>query len=188
MEFIINEPNAKVTVARNYLDSNLTKKLFDIANVQETQSIDAPRRISFACGNKEFVDMKYSICIVKPWIDELLELKNDMNKQFNADFNMCLLQYYPDGSYGIDFHSDGKSVIEPVCIISLGVSREFIFKHNSGLIAKTTLNDGDLLVMSGSQLHLDWVHGIEPDTAISGMRISISMRTLTMQNVKSQTY
>ena len=49
-----------------------------------------------------------------------------------ANFNTCLLNYYPSGADGMGYHADDEKELghQPVIAsLSLGATRKFVFKH-----------------------------------------------------------
>lgn len=43
-----------------------------------------------------------------PWTEELLILKNKVEKETGETYNSCLLNLYHDGNEGMAWHSDGE--------------------------------------------------------------------------------
>lgn len=98
--------------------------------------------------------------------------------------NNCLLNYYPDGSSSMGFHSDAKEqMVEGtgVAIVSLGCARAIVYRHKQERTLEFTylLGNGSLLYMSDA-VQLDWLHAI-PKALDAGPRISLSFRLLDSQ-------
>lgn len=108
---------------------------------------------------------KYSGSIKQPlpWIQELTELKQRVEKLSGTSFNACLLNLYHHGGEGMTWHADDEPELgsHPVIVsISLGAERRFSFKHRtSGERVDLLLEHGSALIMSGeTQQH--WVHAL----------------------------
>ncbi len=79
-------------------------------------------------------------------ISELKESKND--------YNMCLVNWYPDGAHYIGPHSDDEKQLvvgSSIASLSWGATRKFKLKakYTSGLDLDIVLEDGDLVIMGG---------------------------------------
>ncbi|MCT4698922.1 alpha-ketoglutarate-dependent dioxygenase AlkB family protein [Tenacibaculum haliotis] len=113
--------------------------------------------------------------------NELLELKELVEKQTNETYNSCLLNLYHDGSEGMAWHSDGERDLKEqgaIASLSLGAERKFGFKHKE---TKETvykvLEHGSLLVMKDeTQKH--WLHRLPPTKKIHRPRINLTFRTI----------
>ena len=95
--------------------------------------------------------------------------------------NNCLLNYYPDGTSSMGFHSDetdGLTEGTGVAIISLGSVRTIAYrnKRDAALRVDYPLPNGSLLYMSG-QVQQEWVHAI-PKEPQAGERISQTFRAI----------
>ena len=72
-----------------------------------------------------------------PWSESMFHVKQYVEKQLAnigivADFNSCLLNYYPSGSDSMGYHADDERELgyQPViAALSLGATRKFVFKH-----------------------------------------------------------
>lgn len=69
-----------------------------------------------------------------------------------ARFNSCLGNLYRDGRDSVALHADDEPELGPeptIASLSLGASRKFQLRHATAAPIDLTLDDGDLLVMSG---------------------------------------
>lgn len=105
-----------------------------------------------------------------------------MRSIFDIDplyFNSCLLNKYPNGAYGIGYHSDNEEVLEPgssVAIVSLGENRTFKIKNKETReVIEFDLEHGSVLVM-GFNFQTYWSHCIPQDHSITKPRISLTFR------------
>lgn len=116
-----------------------------------------------------------------PWTDELLKLKELVEKKSGETYNSCLLNLYHNGSEGMAWHSDGEKDLKKhgaIASLSLGAERKFAFKHKqSKKVIAMQLKPGSLVVMKGStQDH--WQHRLPPTTKVFEPRINLTFRTI----------
>ncbi len=88
---------------------------------------------------------------IKPFTNDLLEVKSLLEETLKYKFNICLVNYYATGNKYIGFHSDNEELgdIECIASLSLGVEREFQFrtKLDKQICEKINLEHNSLLVM-----------------------------------------
>ncbi|MBO0322302.1 alpha-ketoglutarate-dependent dioxygenase AlkB [Muricauda sp. CAU 1633] len=116
-----------------------------------------------------------------PWTEELLELKQLVEKQSGETYNSCLLNLYHSGEEGMAWHSDAEKDLKKdgaIGSLSFGAERRFSFKHKKTKEKITLLLEhGSLLVMKGStQTH--WLHRLPPTKVIHKPRINLTFRTI----------
>lgn len=116
-----------------------------------------------------------------PWIDELLELKNIIEKHSKEAFNSCLLNLYHNGSEGMAWHSDGEEELKPhsaIGSLSFGAERKFAFKHKKNK-EKTSLilQHGGFLVMK-DKTQENWLHSLPTTKKTNLARINLTFRTI----------
>lgn len=116
-----------------------------------------------------------------PWIDELIELKEIVEKRTNESFNSCLLNLYHNGMEGMAWHSDNEKELEEngaIGSLSFGAERKFSFKHKKTKeTVSLNLHHGSLLVMrSTTQTH--WLHRLPPTKKVSRPRVNLTFRTI----------
>jgi alkylated DNA repair dioxygenase AlkB len=95
--------------------------------------------------------------------------------------NNCLLNFYPDGSSSMGFHSDSTEELAPatgVAIISLGSLRHIAFRNKAerNLEFRYPLLAGSLLYLS-DEIQQTWLHAI-PKEPEAGERISLTFRKI----------
>lgn len=113
--------------------------------------------------------------------EELLALKELIEKETKETYNSCLLNLYHDGSEGMAWHSDGEKDLKKngaIASLTLGAERKFGFKHKE---TKETvykvLEHGSLLVMKDeTQTH--WLHRLPPTKKVHRPRINLTFRTI----------
>jgi alkylated DNA repair dioxygenase AlkB len=128
------------------------------------------------------------------WDNQVLLIKNKLEKETGFTFNSCLLNLYHNGTEGMGWHSDDQNHLDPdsttVAIISLGAERFFKLRETpiklplqgavrrTGVpIRKTLLEKGSLLLMLG-ETQKYWQHEIPKMAAILEPRISLTFRTM----------
>jgi alkylated DNA repair dioxygenase AlkB len=117
----------------------------------------------------------------KPWLPELLALKERVVAQTGIQFNSVLVNYYRNGYDGVAWHSDDEPELgrnPVVASISLGVEREFQLRHRYQkdlAVTKLQLAHGSLLVMGGELQHY-WHHQLPKSRRQLGERINLTYR------------
>lgn len=113
---------------------------------------------------------------VKQYIEQLLS-----NVGITADFNSCLLNYYPSGTDGMGYHADDEKELgdQPIIAsLSLGATRKFVFKHKKTQDkVALCLESGQLVVMHGDTQTF-WKHTITKTKKVSAGRISLTFRRM----------
>jgi alkylated DNA repair dioxygenase AlkB len=114
--------------------------------------------------------------VINPWIPELKELKDKIEKEVGEKYNICLCNYYQSGKQYIGMHSDNEEYgsTKSIASISLGAEREFIFESKNTSEKKIIkLKSGSLLVM-GENCQENYRHGMKRD--YTNERINITFR------------
>ena len=120
----------------------------------------------------------------KPWTDKLKTVKEQIEILTNQKFQVCVLIYYPDGSSGVDFHSDYVAFGDTSMIpsISLGEKREFIFREiESGNKFITTLENGSLITL-GNYCQERYEHSLPINPEYKNPRINLTFRKYGFNN------
>ncbi|MFN5706347.1 MAG: alpha-ketoglutarate-dependent dioxygenase AlkB family protein, partial [bacterium] len=119
--------------------------------------------------------------VSKDFTKELIELKAEIKKYDNTNFNSCLLNLYHSGSEGMSWHSDNeKEIVMDSCIasISLGARRHIDFKHKVNKTKiRIELAPGSLLLMKG-QIQRFWLHSLPKTKKVSELRVNLTYRLL----------
>ena len=115
--------------------------------------------------------------------NELLELKEIVEKESGETYNSCLLNLYHSGEEGMAYHSDGEKMLKKngaIASLSLGAERKFSFKHKvSKQRVDIVLEKGSLLVMKeGTQTN--WLHRLPPTKKVNSPRINLTFRTIEL--------
>ena len=122
------------------------------------------------------------------WTDSVFHVKHHIEQQLskigiNADFNSCLLNYYPSGHDGMGYHADDEKELghQPVIAsLSLGATRKFVFKHKKTQDkVELYLESGQLIVMHGATQQY-WKHSITKTKTVDEGRISLTFRQMAL--------
>lgn len=188
--------NAKVIYIHNYLSEKLQNNIFtkyqNIFNEETNKKVKDEDRI-YKLNRKTLVLIDENLLnyiipkiwgenvTIIPFDNDIKEIKNKLEKEFEYKFNICLCNYYPNGKSNISFHSDNeeKGDIECIASISIGATREFAFRKKGDLkkeiIKKINLESGSLLVMdSGCQQNYE--HALITNKEIKEPRLNITFR------------
>ncbi|WP_201572901.1 alpha-ketoglutarate-dependent dioxygenase AlkB family protein [Psychrobacter nivimaris] len=119
-----------------------------------------------------------------PWLDKVFHVKQKIEQALVeigviANFNTCLLNYYPSGADGMGYHADDEKELghQPVIAsLSLGATRKFVFKHKKTQDkVELYLESGQLVVMHGDTQTF-WKHTITKTKTVDTGRISLTFR------------
>jgi alkylated DNA repair dioxygenase AlkB len=143
---------------------------------------EQPRKVAFF-GDPIIVYTYSRIpMITQGWSQETLELKNKLKKEFNYQFNTCLLNLYRDGEDYMSWHQDNEPELgeDPIIAsLSLGQERDFLFrdKKNNENKFKVTLASGSLLLMLG-KCQSEFQHALPKRKKQMGERINLTFRNV----------
>lgn len=121
-----------------------------------------------------------------PWSDTVFHVKLHIEQQLSsigidANFNSCLLNYYPTGHDGMGYHADDEKELGAQPVIAsllLGATRKFVFKHKKTQEKVALyLEFGQLIVMHGETQRF-WKHSITKTKTVADGRISLTFRHL----------
>ncbi|QYA25727.1 alpha-ketoglutarate-dependent dioxygenase AlkB [Gramella sp. MT6] len=117
-----------------------------------------------------------------PFTSELDEIRKGCELYCQTNFNVCLANYYRDGSDSMGWHSDdekelGKNPI--IASVSLGAERIFHLKHKKDTTAKhkIRLQHGSLLIMKGTTQEF-WKHQLPKTKKQVNPRINLTFRKI----------
>ena len=124
------------------------------------------------------------------WTDTVFHVKRHIEEQLltlgiDANFNSCLLNYYPSGEDGMGYHADDERElgVQPIIAsLSLGATRKFVFKHKKTQDkVELHLESGQLIVMHGDT-QMFWKHSITKTKTVNAGRISLTFRQIHPNN------
>lgn len=141
-----------------------------------------PKRTSCAFGDGGSI-YKYANTIRKAheWFPELLSVKEAIEAVAECEYNFALVNYYPDGDAGIDWHSDNEKTLDrnvPIASLSVGATRKFKMKAiQTGAVTDTWLQHGSLLLM-GPGTQSRYKHSVPKTKLRVGERFNITFRRI----------
>ena len=122
------------------------------------------------------------------WTDSVFHVKHHVEQQLlkigiHANFNSCLLNYYPSGDEGMGYHADDEKELgdQPIIAsLSLGATRKFFFRHKKTQDkVELYLESGQLIVMHGDTQKY-WKHSITKTKTVDEGRISLTFRQMAL--------
>ena len=122
------------------------------------------------------------------WTDSVFHVKHHVEQQLlkigiHANFNSCLLNYYPSGDEGMGYHADDEKELcnQPIIAsLSLGATRKFVLKHKKTQDkVELYLESGQLIVMHGATQKY-WKHSITKTKTVHEGRISLTFRQMAL--------
>lgn len=118
----------------------------------------------------------------RPWLSDLLEIKQQIEIAAHASFNSVLLNLYRNEHDSVAWHSDDEPELGPnptIGSVSFGETRSFHLRHktNESLRAKIDLSHGSFLVMKGATQRF-WNHQVAKTTRSLGPRINLTFRQI----------
>ena len=119
--------------------------------------------------------------IALAWTEELIAIKQAMEKVSGETYNSCLLNLYHTGEEGMAWHSDDEKELaldSAIASVSLGAERKFALKHKETKEkVEVWLEHGSLLVMKGAT-QTNWVHRLPPTKKIHDPRVNLTFRKM----------
>ena len=185
-------PDAEIFLYPTLLSYHEADQLFDTLKkniIWEKQKIklygevhDVPRLTAwYGDPNKSYIYSGIKLN-TNPWIEDLLKIREKIEKISKIKFNSVLLNLYRSGSDSVSWHSDDEPElgINPVIgSLSLGETRQFQMKHKFDLNLKQNilLQHGSFLLMRGKTQH-HWMHQIPKRKNLKGERINLTFRVI----------
>ena len=116
----------------------------------------------------------------EPWLPCLIPIKEKLEKflfiQYDCkiNFNVCVIQQYPSGKYGIQKHRDKEMGNAMICGISLGQTRTLsMYKYNTNVLNQPLKNGSLYVLLPPTNEYFS--HCIPTDDSI-GVRFSLTFR------------
>jgi alkylated DNA repair dioxygenase AlkB len=148
------------------------------------QMIDLPRLTAWYGENNKPYTYSGIPMNPHPWTEDLLFIKNRIEKEAGVIFTSVLLNLYRKGKDSVNWHSDDEKELgqNPVIgSVSFGETRPFQLRHltrkdlNKVDIPLTT---GSFLLMKGTTQHF-WEHQIPKTTRDIKSRINLTFRVIS---------
>jgi alkylated DNA repair dioxygenase AlkB len=121
-----------------------------------------------------------------PWTPGLASIRAVLCARTGLAWNAVLANYYRDGSDSVGWHSDDERELGParddiaIASLSLGATRRFVMRRETGERRAFALADGSLLVMRGTTQQ-QWRHAL-PKTAVPvGPRLNLTFRVISVR-------
>jgi len=141
------------------------------------------RKVALYGDKNIFYKYSGSKKVAIPWTENLIILKNKIEKISKTNYNSVLLNEYDDGEVYMGWHSDNErelGINPTIASVSLGSSRDFLFKHKFDKAlkkVKINLSNGSLLIMKGRTQHL-WNHCLPKRRMVHEGRINLTFRNI----------
>lgn len=192
----LNLRDGDVIYYPNFLNKNEAEKYFKyLRNNLEWQqdkitvfgkTYDQPRLTAFFGNNSNPYSYSGLTMHPKSFENDLLQLKNLIEKEFKLEFTSCLANLYRDGSDSNGWHADNEKElgINPIIAsVSFGEPRVFHFKHKRDKTHRTklVLTHGSLLLMKGNTQE-NWLHQLPKTKKQIGERINLTFRIIAQKN------
>uniref|UniRef100_A0A5S6QU30 DNA oxidative demethylase ALKBH2 n=1 Tax=Trichuris muris TaxID=70415 RepID=A0A5S6QU30_TRIMR len=124
----------------------------------------------------------------EPWDQVVLALRDHVAQSTECQYNFILVNRYASGSDYIGEHRDNETDLDPnapICSLSLGVKRDFWFKHakrrqrspDAPSNVLLQLDHGSLLVMKPPTNH-HWYHSLPRRRRQLGVRVNFTFRKM----------
>lgn len=119
-----------------------------------------------------------------PWSNEVLLIKNKLEKITNFKFDYVLINYYRDGKDSISYHGDSEAIGENknvICGVTVGAQRKFVMRHvewkKRGIEKKEfLLSNGSLIIMKGDNTQKFWQHSVPKTSRVMFPRFNLTFR------------
>jgi alkylated DNA repair dioxygenase AlkB len=141
-----------------------------------------PRMLTFMADDGVTYTYSGQQLPVQSWSPLCMKLRTKLLEQYKLQFNSALLNYYQNGKSYMGYHQDNEKELgeDPnIASISVGASRDFIFKHKkSGEKVYVHLDSGDLVLMIGGTCQKNWCHALPKRLKVSDPRVNITFRQI----------
>jgi alkylated DNA repair dioxygenase AlkB len=115
----------------------------------------------------------------RPWLPQLLTIKQDIERKTGHGFNSVLVTYYRDGNDHVTYHADNEPELGEtpyIASLSLGATREFHYRHkHTGEVRRLPLRDGELVMMQPDFQH-HWDHCVPIEPQVAEPRLNLTFR------------
>lgn len=180
-----------IKLIKGFLSNDLTKEVFkyllenikwyeELFSLSTNEKVKINRKMAYVYDKE--INYTYANLYFKGevWNEELLKVKELLNKSGDYNFNSVLLNLYKDGKDEIKWHSDKEECLgeKPIIgCINLGTKRKFWFRKKESGSEKffIEVEDGDLLIM-GDNCQKNYLHAILKEKEITEARISLTFR------------
>ncbi|KAH3888834.1 DNA oxidative demethylase ALKBH2-like [Dreissena polymorpha] len=128
----------------------------------------------------------------RPWTPFLSAIRDVISQKTGYNFNFVLINRYKDGQDHMGEHRDDEKDLvfgHPIASLSLGQSRDFLFKHadargknatRSIETVKILLEHGSLLMMK-HPTNVFWYHSLPQRKRLMNVRINMTFRMMVVK-------
>jgi alkylated DNA repair dioxygenase AlkB len=163
----------------NYLKSKIIWK-------QESMNmygrkVDFPRLTSWYGDNDK--PYSFSGITLQPnaWTNEILEIKEKIEKLTTVNFNSVLLNMYRNGNDSISWHTDAEKELGEnpiIASVNFGATRTFQLRHiKTKEKIEIALTHGSVLLMQGELQHF-WQHRVPKTSKLVSERVNLTFRVI----------
>lgn len=112
------------------------------------------------------------------WSEPVRELKRKVEEYTGQEFQTCVCIYYPDGTSGVEYHSDLSAFgsTDYIPSFSLGAERPFQLRElSTSQVHELVLQNGSLVIM-GAHCQERYEHALPLDPTCQWPRINMTFR------------
>ena len=109
-------------------------------------------------------------------------IKEFLDKRYNVNFNMMLINWYCDGNDYIGEHSDNEKQIKentPIITVSLGAERDFVLKDIKTKKRKVYKLENNSVFTMGGTCQKTHKHSLPVRKLVKNYRISLTFRVFS---------
>lgn len=186
-----------VEYCENFLSKDYANSLYnELINLEYKQltvkvfgKTYTPKRKVLAFGD-DGVSYSFSNTTVKPekWLPSIVTVKKMIEEKTGELFNYVLLNLYENGQSRIGQHKDNEPSLDPeasIPTLSLGTTRNVVFKRKNHVDTSLPLHHGSLLLMKKPTNEL-YSHGIPTESRVMKPRISLTFRRIKTEPKKQK--
>src|SRR5665213_2702291 len=137
-------------------------------------------KLSYTYGGAKSGERTY---VGNPFTDPVLDIMNKLNKDFDCNYDVCILNRYDTQHNSLHWHKDNSPEMNnnhPICTVSFGAEREIWWKDSGfkGIVPlenRQLLHDGSVFIMP-ARFQEDHFHRIPKNDRDCGVRISLTFR------------
>ncbi len=118
--------------------------------------------------------------LAEEWYNSKRQKQQTCDTSKHVEFNVCLLNYYQDGTQRIGWHSDREELgrTTPIASISLGAPRQFLIRSKTDGMrdrASISMSHGSMVVMENI-CQLNYLHSVPKEMEVLEGRINLTFR------------
>ena len=118
----------------------------------------------------------------KPWVPELAQIRDEVQRVTGLRFNSVLANLYRDGQDAMGWHSDDEPELGPqpwIASFNLGASRRFSLRPKDGGQQRVRLQlEHDQLLLMNPAVQKYWQHSLPRTRRCHDWRINLTFRLI----------